>query len=43
MFGIPGIPFMPFMRLIMPDIFDPVTIFIIFRVWSNCLIKRFTS
>ena len=39
-FGMPGIPGIPFIIPFMPA---PVTIFIILRVWSNCLIRRFTS
>ena len=39
-FGIPGIcGILP----IMAFIFEPVIIFIILRVWSNCLTRRFTS
>ena len=42
--GIPGIPpFIPFMAPIIFFMPAPVTIFIILRVWSNCLIRRFTS
>ena len=41
--GIPGMPFISFMRAIIDFIWLPVTIFIILRVWSNCLMSRFTS
>ena len=40
--GIPE-PFMFFIRPIMPFMLAPVTIFIILRVWSNCLMSLFTS
>ena len=40
------LPGMPFILPIIPAIFAiwlPVTIFIILRVWSNCLMRRLTS
>ena len=42
-FGIPGIPFILLIMPAMRAMFVPVTIFIILRVWSNCLMSRFTS
>lgn len=41
--GMEGIPGILGMRPIIRPILEPVTIFIILRVWSNCLTKRFTS
>lgn len=41
-FGIPGM-FIPFILDIIPAIWLLVTIFIIFLVWSNCLISLLTS
>ena len=46
-FGMPGMPGIPpgiiGMWLMRRPILEPVTIFIILRVWSNCLTRRFTS
>ena len=41
--GMVGIPGILGMCAIIRPIFDPVTIFIILRVWSNCFTRRFTS